>query len=114
MALSWGVNFVLKDAIKYCAHVCILKLTFQWFLAPSMPPKRDVSTKSLPWLPGTDLRLNTETNKSECVVNMCKVITDNARGHDNHLLARYKEFRRRQGRMSYLSSSVMIDQLPSN
>ena len=46
--------FVLKDAIKYCARVCILKLTFQWFLAPSMPPKRDVNTQNLPWLPGTD------------------------------------------------------------
>ena len=50
-----GVNFcgrtpyfVLKDAIKYYARVCILKLTFQWFLAPSMPPKRDVSTQNLP------------------------------------------------------------------
>ena len=39
-----GVNFsgrtpyfILKDAIKYCACVCILKLTFQWFLALSMP-----------------------------------------------------------------------------
>ena len=47
--------FVLKDAIKYSARVCILKLTFQWFLAPSMPPKRDVSTQNHPWLPGTDL-----------------------------------------------------------
>ena len=80
---SWGVNFcgrtpyfVFKDAIKYCAHVYILKLTFQWFLAPSMPPKRDVSTQNLPWLLGTDLRLNTETNKLESVVNMCRVITD--------------------------------------
>ena len=30
----------------------------------------------LSWLPGTDLRLNTETNKLESVVNMCRVITD--------------------------------------
>ena len=38
-----------------------------------MPPKRDVSTQNLPWLPGTDLRLNTETNKLESVVSMCRV-----------------------------------------
>ena len=41
-----------------------------------MPPKRDVSTQNLTWLPGTDLRLNTETNKLESVVSMCRVITD--------------------------------------
>ena len=79
----WGVNFcgcnlyfVLKDAIKYCARACILKLIFQWFLAPSMPLKRDISTQNLPWLSSTDLRLNTEKNKLESVVNMCKDITD--------------------------------------
>ena len=79
----WGVNFrdripyfVLKDVIKYCAHVCSLKLTFQWFLAPSMPPKRDISMQNLPWLPGTDLRLNMAMNKLESIINMCKVITD--------------------------------------
>ena len=80
---SWGVNFrgntpyfALKVAIKYCARVCILKLTFQWFLALSMPPKRDVSTQNLHWLLGTDLRLNTETNKLESVVSMSRVIAD--------------------------------------
>ena len=31
--------------------------------------KRDVSTQNLPWLHGIDLRLNTETNKLESVVN---------------------------------------------
>ena len=79
----WGVNFrgctqyfALKNASKYCARVCILKLTFQWFLAPSMPPKRDVSTQNLPWLPSTDLRLNTDTNILEPIVNRCQVITD--------------------------------------
>ena len=35
-----------------------------------MPPKRDVSTQNLPWLPSTDLRLNTETNILEPIVNM--------------------------------------------
>ena len=39
-----------------------------------MPPKRDVSTQNLPWLPGTDLRFNTEANKLESVVSMCRVI----------------------------------------
>ena len=80
---SWGVNFrgctqyfVLKNASKYCARVCILKLTFQWFLAPSMPPKRDISMQNLPWLPSTDLRLNTDTNILEPIVNRCQVITD--------------------------------------
>ena len=29
-----------------------------------------------PWLPGTDLRLNTEANKLESVVYMCKVIAE--------------------------------------
>ena len=79
----WGVNFrgctqyfALKNPSKYCARVCILKLTFQWFLAPSMPPKRDVSTQNLPWLPSTDLRLNTDTNILEPIVNRCQVITD--------------------------------------
>ena len=32
--------------------------------------------KTSPCLPGTDLRLNTETNKLESVVSMCRVITD--------------------------------------
>ena len=41
-----------------------------------MPPKRDVSTKNLPWLPSTDLRLNTDTNILEPIVNRCQVITD--------------------------------------
>ena len=93
---SWGVNFrgrtsyfVLKDAIKYCAHVCILKLTFQWFLAPSMPPKRDISTLNLLWLPGTDLRLDMETNKLESVA---KSLVIGSRSYDDHLLVRYKEF----------------------
>ena len=41
-----------------------------------MPPKRDVSTQNLHWLLGTDLRLNTETNKLESVVSMSRVIAD--------------------------------------
>ena len=68
-----------QRVIKHSAHVCILKITFQWFLAPSMPPKRDVSTQNLLWLPGDDSRLNKEMNKLESIVNMYKVITDRVR-----------------------------------
>ena len=32
--------------------------------------------QNLPWLPGTDLQLNTETNKLESIASMCRVITD--------------------------------------
>ena len=35
-----------------------------------MPPKRDISTHIFPWLPGTDLRVITEMNNFESVVNM--------------------------------------------
>ena len=65
-----GVNFrgrtpyfVLKDAINYYACVC-------------HATKEGRQRAKPPWLPGTDLRLNTEANKLESVVYMCKVITE--------------------------------------
>ena len=39
------------------------------------------------WLPGTDLRLNTEANKLESIVYMCKVITERVTGHNDQLLS---------------------------
>ena len=61
---SWGVNFFIAPILirtrRWYQVLCTCKLTFQWFLAPSMLPKSDASTQNSSRPPGTDLRLNTK------------------------------------------------------
>ena len=81
-----GLNFCLKIDNYFCGSL------FSWvsifMVAPHTSYSKMLSSTvhvfalegrqhtKPPWLPGTDLQLNTEANKLESVVYMCKVITE--------------------------------------